>query len=66
MVKVLTIRIREKGRKGPASFEYKNQISLNDPKQLGLIFFDFERYGANIEKAFREFQREKADLNFPF
>ena len=66
MGKVLVIRMREHGVKGHGSFEYKNQISLSDWKQLALIFIDLERYGGNIEKAFREFQREKVDLNFPF
>lgn len=66
MDKVLTIRIRERGSKGHGTFEYKNEIPLNDWKQVALLFVDLERFGGKIDKAFREFQKEKAELQFPF
>jgi len=65
-MKELAIKIKEKGVKSQGCFEYKNKISLADFKQLALIFSDFEKYGANIEKAFRKFIEDKESNKFPF
>lgn len=65
-MKELVVRIREKGVKGKDSFDYKNKIILPDFNQLALIFYDLEKYGANIEKAFRKFVEDKESDKFPF
>jgi hypothetical protein len=65
-MKELVIKIREKDSHGQGSFEYKNKISLSDFQQLALFFFDLEKYGANIEKAFRKFIENKESDKFPF
>ena len=65
-MKELVIKIKERDFKGQDSFEYKNKIILSDFQQLALIFSDFEKYGANIEKAFRKFIENKESEKFPF
>ena len=65
MGKVLVIRIKSAGARGPGCFDYKNEISLEDFKKLALILSDLEGYGANIEKAFREFKSLKEE-GFPW
>lgn len=62
----LVIKIREIGYKGQDSFEYKNKIILSDFQMLALILSDLEKYGANIEKAFRKFIENKESNKFPF
>lgn len=62
---VLIIRIREDGTKGHGSYEYKNEITLNDFKLMALLFSDLERYGTNIEKVYREWKKKKQE-EFPF
>jgi len=59
MARVLVVRIREQNVKGHGSYEYKNEINLNDFKQLAILFSDLEIYGGKIEKAFQEFSKEK-------
>jgi len=65
-MKELKIKIKEKGFKNQGCFEYKNKISLIDFQQLAIIFSDLEKYGANIEKAFRKFLENKESNKFPF
>jgi len=65
-MKELVIRIREQDFKGKDSFEYKNKIILSNFQQLALILSDLEKYGANIEKAFRKFIENKESDKFPF
>ena len=64
-MKILNAKIKEKGVKGPESYEYKNEIIFCDYKRLALFFFDLNTYGANIEKAFEEYKRLKQD-QFPW
>jgi len=61
----IIVRIRKEGQKGVGSFEYKNETSLNDYKLMALLLADFEIYGANIEKIYREWKRKKQE-EFPF
>jgi len=65
-MKELVVKIRDKEFKGQDSFEYKNKVSLLDFRNLALLFSDLEKYGANIEKAFREFIILKEGEQFPF
>ena len=65
MAKVLSVKIREKGYKGPLT-EYKNKIILNDFRQLALILLDLETHGGNIEKAFLEYRKLKDKELWPF
>lgn len=62
---IVVIRIREEGNKGQGSFEYKNEMNLRDFKLMALLFSDFERYGANIEKIYKEFKQKRQE-EFPF
>lgn len=62
----IIIRIKESGTKGYGSFEYKNEVSVEDWKLLALLLLDLERYDANIDKAFREYKRLKSQDSFPF
>jgi len=66
MSKEMVVKIREREFRGQESFEYKNKISLSDFHNLALFFSDLEKYGANIEKAFREFVDNKEEGKFPF
>jgi len=66
MSKTLIVRIKEKGSKGRGCFEYKNEISLDNFQQLALLLSDLEKWGTNIEKAFREFQKQKEEDRYPF
>lgn len=66
MGKVLVARIKEKGRTGKGCFEYKNEIPLDDFKRVALFLFDLSSYGANIEKAFKEFQERSEEEDFPW
>ena len=59
---MLFVKIRNK--KGQQS-EYKNSVDISNPKLLGLIFFDLENFGANINKAFESFKNEK-EQKFPW
>jgi hypothetical protein len=61
----LSIRIKEKGTKGMESYNYKNDIALNDYKKLALLFLDLNNYGASVEKAFEEYKRLKQE-SFPW
>ena len=58
-MKELSIKVKKKGVKGPGCFEYKNRVNLEDFKQLAIVFSDLEIHGANIEKAFIEFKKDK-------
>ena len=59
-MKVLVVKLKEKGNKGPGCFEYQNKINLEDFKQLATLFSDLELQGAKIEKAFVEFKKGKS------
>jgi len=59
---MLFIKVRNK--KGQPN-EYKNSVDLSNPKLLGLILFDLEGFGANIDKAFKSFKDEK-EQKFPW
>jgi hypothetical protein len=56
---IILVRIREKGMRGQGSFEYKNEISLEDFKIMAILFNDLESYGANIEKIYQEYKKKK-------
>ena len=62
---VVVIRIKNKGVKGIGSYEYKNEITLDDFKVMAILFQDLESYGANIEKIYKEFKKRKLQ-EFPF
>ena len=51
--------------RGQGSFEYKNEISLEDFKIMAILFNDLESYGANIEKIYQEYKKKKQN-QFPF
>jgi len=59
---MLFVKIRNK--KGQQS-EYKNSVDISNPKLLGLVFSDLEVHGANINKAFEFFKRER-EQGFPW
>ena len=59
---MLFIKIRS--HKGQPN-EYKNSVDLSNPKLLGLVLFDLENFGANINKAFKAFEKEK-EHKFPW
>jgi len=61
----LLVRIKKEGQKGVGSFSYKNETYLDDFKLMALLFSDFELYGANIEKIYREWKKRKQE-EFPF
>ena len=65
MPKVLSVKIKEKGSKGPACYEYKNEVEFTDFNKLAIFFLDLEVYGGNIEKAFRKYQEQKEE-GFPW
>jgi hypothetical protein len=65
MVLVVVIKIRERADKGPQSYLYKNEMSLDDYKLMAILFEDLERNGANIEKIYREWKKRKGE-QFPF
>jgi len=60
----LVVRIREKGAKGQGCYSYKNEINLEDFKQLATLLGDLEMYNAKIEKAFIEFKKKKETWPF--
>lgn len=62
---MLVIKIKEKGSKGVGCIEYRNEISLNDFNQLALVLSDLSIHGANVEKAFLEYKKQK-DEEFPW
>ncbi len=62
MGKMIFIKIRSK--KGQPH-EYKNSVDINNPRLLALVFSDLENHGANINKAFEFFKRER-EANFPW
>lgn len=62
---VVVVRIKTKGAKGIGSYEYKNELSLEDFKVMAILFQDLENYGANIEKIFQEYKKQKGQ-EFPF
>lgn len=62
---VLVAKIKEKGSHGVGCVSYKNEVLVGDFKQLALFFNDIETFGANIEKAFIEFKKSKAE-GFPW
>lgn len=64
-MKYLKAKIRDKGIKGPESYEYNNEIIFNDYKKLALFFLDLSNYGANIEKSFEEYKKLKQE-QFPW
>lgn len=59
MVKMLVVKIKEKGSKGPGCYQYKNEIVISDPHQLSILLFDLANMGAKIEKAFEEYNQKK-------
>lgn len=62
---MLIVKIKEKGSKKPGCIEYKNEILIEDFKKLALFLSDLELHGGNIERAFREFKKQKAE-GFPW
>lgn len=62
---VVLIKVRERADKGPGSFEYKNEMPLENFKLMAILFEDLERFGANIEKIYREWKKKKQE-EFPF
>jgi hypothetical protein len=62
---VIVVKIRNKKFKGQGSYEYKNEIPLEDFKVMAILFADLETYGANIEKIYQEFKKRKGQ-EFPF
>ena len=65
MAKVLVVKIKNKETKGPGCIQYKNEVAFLDFKQLATLFSDLQLNGANIDKAFREFQSRQKGL-WPF
>jgi len=66
MGKVLTVKVKEQGHTGQGSLEYKNNVEISDFRKLALFFFDLKNLGANVEKAFREFQRKIEEGSYPW
>ncbi len=65
MVKILVIRVKEKGGQ-EKSYEYKNSVVLNDPNLLALVLQDLvELFGCPIDKAVAIMRKSKEKL-FPF
>jgi len=62
---VVVVRIKNKGAKGIGSYEYKNELLLEDFKIMAILFQDLETYGANIEKIYQEYKKKKQQ-EFPF
>jgi len=62
---VIVVRIKKKGARGAGSYEYKNEVTLDDFKVMAILFQDLEGYGANIEKIYQEYKK-KAQQEFPF
>ena len=62
---IVVIRIKNKGAKGVGSYEYKNDVTLDDFKVMAIVFQDLENYGANIEKIYQEYKKQKQQ-DFPF
>ena len=62
---IIVVRIKNEGVKGIGSYEYKNEVNLNDFKVMAILIEDLERYGANIEKIYKEFKKKKQQ-EFPF
>lgn len=63
MGKILVAKIKDSGNK--KSLEYNHRINISDFKQLALFFSDLELFNADIEKAFREYQKGK-EQKWPF
>lgn len=74
MPKVLSVKIREthnlnrvsirsSAKRSPA--EYKKRVNLKDSQQMGLLFLDLEMHGVDIEKAFKEYKKQKEE-QFPW
>lgn len=67
MSRVLVVKVKEKGDRGPGCFQYKNDVNIEDWKQLALVFSDLEVHGANIKKAYEEFRdKKKEQVEWPF
>ena len=66
MGKILLVKIKEQSHSGQGSLEYKNDIDISDFRKLALFLFDLNNIGANIEKAFREFQRLTEEGSYPW
>jgi len=64
-MKVVNVKVREKGARGAGCNQLHNTYILEDYKKLALLFFDLEVHGANIEKAFSEFRKQKKE-DWPF
>ena len=62
-VKVKSEKIRKRG--GGGHLEYENKIHIGDPSQVASLFGDLEIYGANIEKSFKKFKKQK-EKGFPW
>ncbi len=64
-MKIVKIKIKEGNYNGPGCYSLKKDVNISDYKQVALLLFDLESNGANVDKAFREFQ-EMRQKGFPF
>ena len=62
MAKILTVRVTIDNSGKAGSCVYKNKFNFVDFKQLALLFSDLEIEGANIEKAVKEFRKQKREI----
>lgn len=67
MAKVLVVKIKEREHRGSGCYQFRNQINMDDYKQVATFLLDLETYGANVEKAIAEFKRLKlSEKEFPY
>ena len=66
MGKVLILRLKDEGTSGHGCFSYKNEIRLDDYKQLAIILSDLSDNGGKVEKAFLEFKKRREESSFPW
>lgn len=65
MAKVVLIKIKLKGSKGAGCYVYKNQIILEDYRQVACLLLDLETYGGQMKKAIEEFFKKREE-GWPF